>query len=126
MPRSAKQQRRGRVAPATGTARRSGKKRVWLRLALLYLLFPIAVWLIALVIWFNWADLERLLFKSADSAKTTLETKTKKTGLEKGNADKRESETIDNSREKLGDEDRRKLDAILKRLEDRSARDKES
>ena len=123
MPRSAKQQRRGRVAPASGTARRSGKKRVWLRLALLYLLFPIAVWLIALLVWFNWADLERLLFRSANTAKTTLETEPKSKGLDKGKSDKPESAAVYDSKEELENEDRRKLEAILKRLQERSAGD---
>lgn len=95
-------------------------------MALLYLLFPIAVWLIALIVWFNWVDLERLLFRSAGTAKTTLETEPKSKGSDKGKTDKPESAAMDNSKEKLRDEERRKLDAILKRLQERSTGGSES
>ena len=100
-------------------ARKKRRSRNWILTVLFYLLFPFAVWFVAFVVWFYWFDLERLFFGPKEiSKKPPVQSKT-----EREDQAKPEAPAADRSREEIVDEDRRKLDAILKRLQERRARD---
>ena len=73
----------------------------------LFLVTPLAVWLIAFLIWFYWYDLGRLFTKD-ESRRVTP-----KRQIDKD--ERRERAPSPQPREKLFDEDRKKLDDILKR-----------
>ena len=90
-------------------AQKKRKKRSWLRTLLFYLLFPLIVWFIAFIIWFYWHDLTRLFSRAEEKSKpaTKIETKHEK-------RDKPEAPAANRSQEKILDEDRRKLEDILK------------
>jgi len=86
------------------------KRRVsWGRKALYYLLFPLIVWGIALLFWFYWYDLRRLFNKdyaTKDRPKAARQ------------SERRESEerpSKNRAQEKILDDDRKKLDDIIKR-----------
>jgi len=86
-------------------AQKRSKKRSWLRSFLLFIFIPIIVWILAFLAWFFWRDITKL-FDKRGPAKTPpgVSRGTEKTQL------RRES----NSHEKIPEEDRRKLDEILK------------
>ena len=90
-------------------ARKQQGKRSWLRTLLFYLLFPLIVWFIAFVLWFYWHDLTKLFSKSVERAKPAakVETKTER-------AENAESAARQRPQEKIRDEDRKKLEDILK------------
>lgn len=104
MPRTEKPQRRQRSAP-----RRQPKKRRWLRLLLFYLFFPIVVWFVAFLIWFNWPELSRLFPKAGEITKSPVKRENK--AAPRQTLDKQKAEAVP---EKILDEDRRKLEDILK------------
>jgi len=85
-------------------------KRGALRTMLFYVLFPVLVWFGAFLLWFYWQSLTRLFGQSEPKTTPTAKTERK--------ADKNESggtTPANRSQEKLSDEDRKKLDEILKR-----------
>lgn len=88
-------------------ARKKQRKKSWLRMLVLFLVTPLAVWLIAFLIWFYWYDLGRLFTKD-ESRRVTP-----KRQIDKD--ERRERAPSPQPREKLFDEDRKKLDDILKR-----------
>ena len=90
-------------------AQRKRKKRNWLRTALFYLLFPLVVWLAAVLLWFLWSDLTGPFFKAADKPKAAVKRESKIEAREK--TDSKKPEPV---QEKILDEDRRKLEDILK------------
>jgi flagellar biosynthesis/type III secretory pathway M-ring protein FliF/YscJ len=94
------------------------KKRSWLRVVLFYLLFPIVVWLGALVIWFFWADLTRLFSRPSEKPKAALKGEAKIDKAGERPAKEPMEPALNRSQEKLADEDRQKLEAILKRLQE--------
>lgn len=102
-------------------ARRQRKKRGWLRTVLFYLLFPIAVWVSAFFIWFYWPDLVRIFSKPGEKPTPSVKSETTVERAKTGDASKPEEPVINRSEEKLADEERRKLEAILKRLQERKA-----
>ena len=88
-------------------ARKKRRKKSWLRTLVLFLVTPLAVWLIAFLIWFYWYDLGRLFTKD-ESRRVTPKRQIDKDEL-------RERAPSPQPREKLFDEDRKKLEDILKR-----------
>ena len=90
-------------------AHKPRRKRSWLRTLLFYLLFPLIVWFIAFVLWFYWHDLTKLFSKSVERQKPAvkLEPKTER-------AENAESAAAKRPQEKILDEDRKKLEDILK------------
>jgi hypothetical protein len=90
-------------------AQKQRKKRSWLRTALWFLLFPLVVWFSALLIWFYWYDLTRLLGK--------VEEKAKPAGKIDSQQERRENSAAkppSRAPEKILEEDRKKLEDILK------------
>jgi flagellar biosynthesis/type III secretory pathway M-ring protein FliF/YscJ len=102
---------RGKISfrPQTVMAQRKRNKRGWLRTALFYLLFPLIIWLVALLIWFYWYDLTRIFTKAADKPKDAVKREGKIEPREKIDSNKPEQ-----VQEKILDEERRKLEDILK------------
>ena len=103
LPRTAKRQRDQRNAP------RRRKKRAWLRTILFYLFFPLIVWLVGFLLWFYWHDLTRLFSKAEEKPKAARSIETKQE--RQGQADPVGPKS---SQEKILDEDRKKLEDILK------------
>lgn len=85
-------------------------KRGVLRTALFYILFPLAVWFVAFLLWFYWHDLTRLFGRSERSAKPIVKSERRDNKVERGGP-----APASQPKEKLSDEDRKKLDEILKR-----------
>ncbi len=104
-------------------AQKKRKKRGWLRLVFLCISFPIVVWLGAFFVWFFWHDLTRLFFKDAAKPPAAVKSEPKiERKLERVDEDTSAHQPpIDRAAEKLVDEDRQKLDAIIKRLQQRQA-----
>ncbi|MGH7771923.1 MAG: hypothetical protein ACREQA_06760 [Candidatus Binatia bacterium] len=71
------------------------KRRSWFRLLVLGLLTAVVVWFAAFMVWLFWSDIERLV--KSGGKKTVSE------------------QTVKPSKERIFDEDRKKLDQILKR-----------
>jgi hypothetical protein len=85
-------------------------KRGMLRTALFYILFPLMVWFAAFLLWFYWHDLTRLFGHSERSAKPSVKSERRNDQVERSG-----STPASQPKEKLSDEDRKKLDEILKR-----------
>ena len=87
-----------------------------------YLLFPPVVWFLAFLLWFYWYDLERLFFKASEKprqASGQVETKQE-------NRAEPKAPPVERAEEKILDEERHKLDSIIKRLKERKAGDEGS
>jgi hypothetical protein len=79
----------------------------WLRTVLIFSLVPIGVWLLAFVLWLNWYDLQRWLGNEpVPQARTRAAPPAERIDSRKRPVDPREN---------LFDEDRQKLEEILKR-----------
>ena len=91
-------------------ARRQRKKRGWLGTVLFYLLFPLVVWLVAFLVWFYWYDLTRIFSKAVEKPKAAVKRESKIEPREK--VDSKKPEQV---QENILDEDRQKLEDILKR-----------
>ena len=87
-------------------ATRKRKKRSRLRTLLFYILFPLVVWFVALLLWFYRREVSAWLSKGDAPANTTVRVKPRE-----------RSDTAPTKRapEKILEEDRKKLDEILKR-----------
>lgn len=79
------------------------------------------MWLGALVLWFFWADLIRLFSKPGEKPKAAAKNETKIEKAGASPAQKPAEPAPTRSEEKLADEDRQKLDAIMKRLQEQKA-----
>jgi hypothetical protein len=101
----------------TGMARKKRRSRSWVLTVLFYLLFPPVVWFLAFVLWFYWFDLERLFFKASEKPRQS----SAQVESKKENRAEPKAPAVDRAQEKIIDEDRQKLDAILKRLQERRA-----
>jgi hypothetical protein len=86
-------------------AQKKRRKRRWLRNLLLFVCTPVLVWILAFVIWFFWRDIARL-FDKKSAIKTPPGASRRPERIEP----RRENR----SQEKIPEEDRRKLDEILK------------
>jgi len=86
-------------------ARKKSKKTSWLRSLLLFLFTPIIIWVLAFLAWFFWRDITKLFDQKAP-AKTPP-------GVSRG-TEKIQPRRENRSQEKIPEEDRKKLDEILK------------
>lgn len=87
-------------------ATRKRKKRSWLKRLLFYILFPLVVWFIAFLLWFYWRDLTALLANHEPAARPAANAIRREHG---------EAQTAKRPGEKILDEDRKKLEDIIKR-----------
>jgi hypothetical protein len=85
--------------------KRKIKKR-WLKTLLLYIFFPVFVWLSAFFIWLNWNDLPAFFGKKTARAKPAAQA---------GRDDKPQRVPAKRPQETILDEDRKQLEDILKR-----------
>jgi hypothetical protein len=85
-------------------ARKRRKKHRWLWTLVVFVMTPLTIWALAFLIWFYWYDITG--FSSGQD-------KTPRAGASKevGKAAKPSDKTFN---ERIGEEDRRKLDEILK------------
>ena len=84
------------------------KKTSWVKIALLYIFVPIIIWFLAFVAWLYWDDIAKLFSKDSRPERNIPGVSRR---LEK--ADKGTSPT-QRSQEKILDDDRKKLEDILK------------
>ena len=85
-------------------------KRGVLRTVLFYILFPLSVWFVAFLLWFYWHNLTRLFGHTEPKAKPSVKSERRIDKVERDG-----SAPANQPKEKLSDEDRKKLDEILKR-----------
>lgn len=85
-------------------AKRKRKKRSRLRTLFFFIFFPLIVWLIAFLLWFYWRDLSALWSKKSAPVDTPAKSR-----------DRDETRPAKRPPEKILDEDRKKLEEILKR-----------
>jgi len=110
LPRAAKRQRNQKNTPPAGSVRRQRRRKPgWLRTVLFYLLFPLVVWLVAFLLWFYWYDLTANFSKGGGKPKESVKRESKIEAREK--VDSKRPERV---QEKILDEDRQKLEDILK------------
>ena len=85
------------------------KKRNWVRTIMFYLLLPPIVWVVAFIMWFYWYDLARLFSKADERPNPTAK-------IEAGseNRERPKAAPTNRSQEKILDEERKKLENILK------------
>ena len=90
---------------STPVAQKKSNKRGWLKGLLLFIFIPIIIWILAFAIWFFWRDIAKL-FDKKGPAKTppAVSRGTEKTQPRRNNR----------SQEKIPEEDRKKLDDIIK------------
>ncbi|MGH7810186.1 MAG: hypothetical protein ACREP5_07915 [Candidatus Binatia bacterium] len=102
--------------------RKNRRSRSWVLTVLFYLLFPPGVWFLAFLLWFYWFDLERLFFKTSEKPRQASgQSETKQENLVEPKAP-----VGDRAEEKILDQERQKLEAIIKRLQERKAGDEGS
>jgi hypothetical protein len=87
-------------------ATRKRKKRGWLGTLLFYILFPLIVWLVAFLLWFYWRDVSAWLSKGDARVNSPGGVKPR---------ERSDTAPAERPQEKILEEDRRKLDEILKR-----------
>lgn len=90
-------------------ARKKKRKKIWLRILLLFIFVPLTAWSIAFLIWFYWYDIVSGLkpdrsWKSQPNAVRQRERE-----------EVRDTGGSKSPRERILDEDRKKLEDILKR-----------
>jgi len=85
-------------------ATRKRKKRGRLRTLIFFILFPLIVWLIAFLLWFYWRDLSALWNKKSAPVDAPVRSR-----------ERDETRPAKRPPEKILDEDRKKLEEILKR-----------
>ena len=90
-------------------AQRRRRKTSWVKRLVIYLFVPLTVWLMAFLVWFYWFDLREFFvkdqaFKNRPEAARRLD-----------KSDKAERPAAKRSPEKIFDDERKKLDDIIKR-----------
>jgi hypothetical protein len=85
-------------------AKKKRRKRSWLRTLFLLLITPFLIWLLAFVLWFYWNDLSKFFQEDPGRSQTSPKT-----------TPKLDSPAKNPSKETILEEDRRKLDEILKK-----------
>lgn len=90
-------------------AQKKRPKRSWLKALLFYIFFPLIIWGLAFVIWLYWSDFSRLFDQNAGIAKRSPK-------ASRGSDKSEQSELAPGKppREKILDEDRKRLEDILK------------
>jgi hypothetical protein len=94
-------------------ARRKQSNKIWLRRVVFFIGFPLIVWFAAFLLWFYWHDL-RWWFAEETPRQPTLK------AVRRDNGERREGASgeppkSERPQEKILEEDRRKLEDILKR-----------
>jgi hypothetical protein len=84
-------------------ARKKSKKRSWAKTLLIYLCIPIGTWFVAFLIWFYWPDFTGTVAHDKERATPA------------GKVNRGASTPAKRPQENIFDEDRKKLDDILKR-----------
>jgi hypothetical protein len=84
--------------------RRRRRKRTWLGSLLFFILTPLIIWFVAFLIWFYWYDI---------TAFSSRRDNTQRKGASK-ELDRPTKPSDKVFKERIGEEDRRKLDEILK------------
>ena len=87
---------------------RKRKKKSWIKGLAFYVGFPLLVWFAAFLIWFYWADLWALLGRDKPPVRAMPKA---------GRSEKAEGTAPNRSQEKILDEDRKRLEDVLKRKE---------
>jgi hypothetical protein len=90
-------------------AQRQRRKRSWVKRLLVYIFVPLSVWLIAFVIWFYWYDFRDFFIKDREPKNRAKATR------EPDKGDKVEQKAAKRPPEKIFDEERKKLEDIIKR-----------
>jgi hypothetical protein len=90
-------------------AQRQSRKRSLVKRLLVYIFVPLSVWLIAFVIWFYWYDLRDLSVKDKEPKNRPKATR------EVDKDEKVERGATKRPPEKIFDEERKKLEDIIKR-----------
>jgi hypothetical protein len=102
---------RGRKSPrASGAARKPRRRRGWLRTVLFFICFPLIVWFVAFLIWFYWYNIVGMFSDTDHKTNVVPKSETKPERREKSLAPPAQQPA-----EKILDEERQKLDDILKR-----------
>jgi hypothetical protein len=83
------------------------RKKVRVRTVVLFLLLPLIVWFIAFLLWFYWYDLTNLFVKDARPVRSPARPVDRD--------ERRERAPTSKPQERIFDDDRKKLDDILKR-----------
>ena len=114
-------------------ARKTRKRGSWIPTILFYLLFPPVVWFLAFMLWFYWYDLERAFFtpkekpkQSPGQGESRHEKPKQSPAQSETKLEKRVAPPLpatEDAQEKILDDDRKKLDAIIKRLKQRKSGD---
>jgi hypothetical protein len=84
-------------------ATRKRKKRSWFKTLLIYTSVPLVVWLIAAVLWFYWPEISASFAPASEPHRPVAK------------SNRSEPAGAKPAREKILDEDRKKLEDILKR-----------
>jgi hypothetical protein len=90
-------------------AQRRRRKTSWVKRLVIYLFVPLTVWLMAFLVWFYWFDL-REFFVTDQAFKNRP-----KEARQLDKSDKAERPAAKRSPEKIFDDERKKLDDIIKR-----------
>jgi len=90
-------------------ARKKHRKKGWRRTLGVFLAIPLAVWLIAFLLWFYWYDLSKLFTQDAPPRVSPNPARQSETD------DRRERKPAPEPQEKIFEEDRKKLEDVLKR-----------
>jgi cytoskeletal protein RodZ len=85
-------------------AKKKSRKSSWLKKLLFLILTPLVVWALAFLIWFYWYDITAF---TSHQDKTSTPGASKEVGRTTKPSDK-------SAQERIGEDDRRKLDEILK------------
>jgi hypothetical protein len=84
-------------------AKKRRRKRGWLKSLLLFVFTPLVIWFFAFVVWLNWDAIVKLISRETEKTRPPAGAVRK--------ADKGDSP----SNEKILDDDRKRLDEILKK-----------
>jgi hypothetical protein len=91
-------------------AKKKRRKRSWVKVILLFVLTPLGVWALAFLVWLYWNNIAKNLTPAGDHPKPAAKAVPK---LEKDDAPGRSDES--RSKEKILEEDRKKLDDIIRK-----------
>ncbi|MSP39482.1 MAG: hypothetical protein EXR70_13425 [Deltaproteobacteria bacterium] len=108
MAQSANPSRGRKNSRASGASRKPRQRRRWLRTVLFFIFFPLIVWFLAFLIWFYWYNIVSLFGDKEPKTKAVPRIEAMPEHQEKLPPSKAPAE-------KILDEDRQKLEDILKR-----------
>jgi hypothetical protein len=88
--------------------KKRAKKKSWLKSALLYIFVPLIVWFLAFIVWLYWDDIANVFSKDSGQERGAPRATRKLEKSEKNTA------RTQRPQEKILDDDRKKLEEILK------------